>query len=229
MSHFNAFQATLFRFLAVTAVVLFASPALAGSEPQVIADRVGAVSLNAGWDYFEQATRDPAEVAAGRAPARVDLPHTWNATDPVDAVPGYRRDASWYRKRLDLRRGDEAHRFALYFESANMTADVFVNGRRAGGHVGGYLGFEIDITDFLRDDGPDEILVRVDNGVDRDLIPSQKADFVLYGGLTRDVFLRILPPSHLASVRIDTPEVSANSATVGGKLRIVNAARGADR
>ena len=66
-----------------------------------------------------------------------------------------------------------------------MTADVYVNGRRAGGHVGGYLGFEIDITDFVDHENINEVLVRVDNGIDRQIIPSQKADFVLYGGLTR--------------------------------------------
>jgi len=75
-----------------------------------------------------------------------------------------------------------------------MTATVYVNGEHAGGHVGGYLGFEIDITNLVRLQDSNEILVRVDNGIDRSLIPSQKADFVLYGALTPSFFINFLLP-----------------------------------
>jgi hypothetical protein len=40
----------------------------------------------------------------------------------------------------------------------------------------------------------------VDNSIDRQLIPSQSSDFVLYGGLTRDVFMITRP-----QVRDGTP------------------------
>ena len=179
---------------------------------QLIAVDDGDILLNKGWDYYATALRDPSELNRGQNPDRVDLPHTWNATDPTDAQPGYRRDASWYRKQIQLSPDTRGDRYLLYFEGANMTADVYVNGQRAGGHVGGYLGFEIDITDQLDTEGVNEILVRVDNGIDRQIIPSQKADFVLFGGLTRDVFLRVRPETYISSIIIDTPSVSRQSA-----------------
>lgn len=166
--------------------------------------------LNAGWDYVEHATPDPV-VAATLPGVIVHLPHTWNAFDPLDNEPGYRRDASWYRKTIRVPEAPADSRFLLYFEGANMKADVYVDGKRAGGHVGGYLGFTADITEFVEPGGEHELLVRVDNGVDRDLIPSQKSDFVLYGGLTRDVFLQVRPANHIARLQIDTPTVSAES------------------
>jgi len=115
----------------------------------------------------------------------VDLPHTWNADDTTDVITGYRRDGSWYRKQVTLNT-EEGKRYFLHFEAAQMKASVYVNGAKAGDHVGGYTGFDIEITDQVKS-GDNEVLVRVDNGVDKDLVPSQKADFFQYGGLTRDV------------------------------------------
>lgn len=199
----------------------------ASESVQVIPGATGDVLLNEGWDYYENPAVEPSGLE-GVAAQSVNLPHSWNALDATDAEPGYRRDASWYRKQLKIAPETDPKRYLLYFEGANMRADVYVNGQRAGGHVGGYLGFEVDITDYLDFDGSEEILVRVDNGVDRDLIPSQKADYVMFGGLTRDVFLRVRPALHVASVQVDTPGVSADSAEVRGKVFIRNRA-GAER
>jgi beta-galactosidase len=167
-------------------------------------------SISSGWEYLQNNTPDPAKASAAAPWVRVDLPHTWNAFDSVDSTPGYRRDASWYRKSVTITPAHGA-RHALLFEAANMKADVYVNGVRAGGHVGGYLPFEVDIADVVRP-GLNSILVRVDNSVDREIIPSQSSDFVLYGGLTRDVFLISRPRTAIANVVIDTPRVSAETA-----------------
>src|SRR5882762_2964258 len=161
------------------------------------------VSIRIGWEYLQNNTADPAKAIAARPWIPVDLPHTWNAFDSVDPVPGYRRDASWYRKSINIAPATRGTGHALLFEAANMKADVYVNGVRVGGHVGGYLPFEIDISNVIHP-GRNEVLVRVDNSIDRQLIPSQSSDFVLYGGLTRDVFMITRPPTYIAAVVIDT-------------------------
>ncbi|SDL12442.1 beta-galactosidase [Catalinimonas alkaloidigena] len=167
------------------------------------------LNLNPGWEYMEDAAPTPEQLTApGEA---VDLPHTWNAFDAVDAEPGYRRDAGWYRKRLRKPEVPANARLLLYCEGANFKSDVYVNGQRAGGHLGGYLGFEIDLTSWLKE-GDNELLIRVDNGYDPQLIPSQKSDFFLYGGLTRDVWLKIVPAHYLTNVHVHTPQVSARAA-----------------
>lgn len=68
-------------------------------------------------------------------------------------------------------------------------------------------------------------MVRVDNGVDRQIIPSQKADFVLYGGLTRDVYLRVRPETYISSIHINTPAVSSRSASVSANIEIQQTVR----
>jgi beta-galactosidase len=54
--------------------------------------------------------------------------------------------------------------------------------------------------------------VRVSNADDATLIPSDKNDYVIFGGLTRDVWLRVLPPVSIARLQVSTPEVSRAAA-----------------
>ena len=54
--------------------------------------------------------------------------------------------------------------------------------------------------------------MRVDNGFDPLLIPSQKADFVQYGGLIRDVYLRVRPENFIQYVSVTPSDVSAKGA-----------------
>ena len=169
-------------------------------------------NINAGWQYLENNTTQLAQATAATDWQPVDLPHTWNQWDAMDASPGYRRDGGWYQKELTISGPTDA-RYHLYFEGANISTVVYVNGQRAGEHVGGYVGFEIDITDFVRLEEANTISVRVDNGYNRDVIPSQKADFFIYGGITRDLWLNVLPKHHLQQVHVSTPEVSESVAT----------------
>ena len=139
---------------------------------------------------------------------KVTLPHTWNAADATDLAPGYRRSVGWYRRSLDVIGYPADARFILHFEGANTVADVRVNGRRAGGHTGGYIGFDVDVTGYLDRQAPNVILVRVSNADDPTIIPSSRSDFVIYGGLTRNVSLRVVPPAHIGHVSVRTPVVN---------------------
>ena len=187
------------------------------------------VNLDSGWRYLPMRTRRVADLDTVRAAAwtPVTLPHTWNRFDATDPRPEYRRDASWYARTLDLSAYPAAagDRVVLRFEDANMLADVYVNGVRAGGHVGGYVGFDIDITPFVRRNGPNELRVRVDNTDDPELIPSDKSDFVIYGGLTRDVWLAVEPAVAIRRFSIRTPQVSRAAATTELAIDLRNPAR----
>ncbi len=180
------------------------------------------VTLNSGWEYLEEALPSVQALDDPALPwVKVDLPHTWNAFDAVDQEPGYRRDAGWYRKEIVIPDNAGSRRFRLYFEGANLTTEVYVNGRKAGGYIGGYVGFTVDITSCLVK-GRNRIAVRVDNAINRDIIPSQKADFVIYGGICRDLWLQVLPADFIDRLLISTPKVSARSAQVTARVRMIN-------
>lgn len=161
--------------------------------------------MNENWQYLEANMSNIEQARSMDNWEPIDLPHTWNALDVTDQTPGYRRTASWYRKSLDLEQLNG--RYLLYFEGANTKTQLYVNGRYAGGHLGGYVGFEIELTEFLKN-GANELMVRVDNGYDRQLIPSQQSDFFIYGGITRDVWLKQVPETYLSDITITTPQVS---------------------
>ena len=139
---------------------------------------------------------------------KINLPHTWNNYDATDVIPGYRRDASWYLKKIYIPKLGADLNLFLHFEGVNIISEVFVNGNRSGGHIGGYIGFDVDITPYLKMDEENEILVRVDNSVNPNIIPSQKSDFFIYGGINRDVWLKVLPSSYLIEPKIKSPVVN---------------------
>lgn len=185
-------------------------------EPKELEGRT-ILNINDDWEYLENNVKDVELLQRYKDWQKIKLPHTWNQWDVTDLVPGYRRDASWYRKQIEIPIYDKV-RYILYFEGANITTEVFVNEQLAGKHVGGYVGFEIDITPFVKKGTVNEIAVRVDNAYNPDIIPSQKSDFFIYGGITRDVWLKILPEIYIKNIQVSTPEVNEQSATTNAKI-----------
>lgn len=182
------------------------------------------INLNRDWYYSATNVARVNDLSLVQSDwQKVQLPHTWNAFDAVDNVPGYRRDAGWYKKQLFIPSSATGQRLLLCFEGVNLVSEVYVNGCPVGGHSGGYIGFEIDITPAIRYDGWNEVLVRVDNAINPELIPSQKADFIIYGGITRDVWLKVLPPTYLQRLLVTTPAVSAEKAQTEVRVNISNA------
>jgi len=185
------------------------------------------MNINNDWLYLENHTSNLSEAQKNSNWVSLNLPHTWNAEDATDLSPGYRRDASWYQKKLNIPQIDKNRRYSLYFEGSNITTQVYVNGKEAGSHIGGYVGFTIDITNFIKE-GNNDIFVRVDNSYDIEIIPSQKSDFFIYGGITRDVWLVSKYKNHIEDVKITTPHVSAKNASVQIISSIVNAENSKD-
>ena len=180
-------------------------------------------SLNERWEYLEEDLRDPGTLDQSlKQWEKVTLPHTWNVWDVVDPVPGYRRSGSWYRRELVVPEYRNDLRFVLSFEGVNIICDVFVNGLKAGSHVGGYVGFDIDITKLINKGGTNTLLVRASNEYDPNIIPSQKSDFCIYGGITRDVWLDVIPATYLSDLKIRTPKVGKGSAQVEVEVLIGN-------
>jgi beta-galactosidase len=170
-------------------------------------------NINSNWNYLENDAKNPSDINKSLSWVGVNLPHSWNSQDATDNEPGYRRSAGWYKKNLVIESIDANKVYHLYFEGSNITTKVYVNGKEAGGHIGGYIGFTIDITKFINA-GNNEVLVRVDNSYNIEVIPSQKSDFFIYGGITRDVWLLSMAKNYIDNIKITTPKVSEKSASL---------------
>ena len=170
-------------------------------------------NINSDWNYLENDTKNISDINQSVNWVGINLPHTWNSQDATDNEPGYRRSASWYKKNLVIPVIDANKIYQLYFEGANITTKVYVNGQEVGEHIGGYVGFTFDITKYINS-GNNEIMVRVDNSYNIEIIPSQKSDFFIYGGITRDVWLLSMAKNHIENIKITTPKVSEKSASL---------------
>ncbi len=179
--------------------------------------------LNDKWAFLEEnITRPDLLFSATKIWKMVNIPHTWNNEDVMDPVPGYRRDGNWYEKTVYVPELSHDSRILLSFEGVNTFAEVWVNGKKAGEHTGGYLGFDVDITPYLSKNDENTLLVYASNAINRDIVPSQKSDFFIYGGITRDVFLKVVPNVYLKQLNILTPDVSHDFASTKARVHVQN-------
>ncbi|CAN5324642.1 glycoside hydrolase family 2 TIM barrel-domain containing protein [soil metagenome] len=191
-------------------------------------------TINNNWKFFpNEITNAEKRAFEDKDWQKVTLPHTWNAEDTFDDEAGYRRGISWYRRELNLDSTLKNKRIFLYFEGANQTAEVFINEKFLGKHIGGYSAFVFDITDFVEFDKSNLIAVKVDNTLEKN-IPPLDQDFTIYGGIYRDVWVIAANEVHFKvtdyasnGVRIETPKVSNDSAIVKMSGTIVNSSENA--
>lgn len=177
------------------------------------------ILINDGWSFAKADDARFADPAyKGGSWTKVAIPHTWNVKDTFDDEPLYRRGASWYRRELRIPAALKGKRIFLYFEGVNQVADLYVNGKHIGQHIGGYTAFTFDITDHLG--SSNVIALRVDNSFNVD-IPPLTADFNFYGGIYRNVKMIAVDPMHIkvdnmasSGLEITTPNENGERNTV---------------
>ncbi len=149
----------------------------------------------------------------------VDLPHTPFAAD-LDGCEHWFGECE-YRRRVRIFAKQPGERHALYVGAAMHSARVLVDGRIVARHEGGYLPFEVDLTDELADGEAHELLLRLDNRDNPGVPPGKpfhELDFCWYGGLYRGVELRRYPGLHITE-----PNAAGEVAGGGVFLRTLSA------
>ena len=161
------------------------------------------ILLNAGWIFnYHDGSRH-----------EVNIPHTWNAIDGQDGGNDYWRGTNTYEKVFACPAFDPKNQQVyLEFRGVNASATVILNDRAICCHHGGYSTFRVDITDCLQREN--RLLVKVDNSVNDRVYP-QKADFTFYGGIYRDVLLRIVSKHHFDMDYFGGPGIAVQSTVTG--------------
>jgi len=180
-------------------------------------------SINSNWKFIKKDVNYLEILKTDSGWKEINIPYSYNAVDAFDDKPGYYRGKTWYKKTLYLDKSERDKNIYLYFEGAYQEVNVYVNGKLAGQHVGGFTRFCFDITKLVNLDkgsNENEILVSVNSRENED-IPPLRADFTFYGGIYRDVYLISTSKTQFSlndfasnGVYITTPEVSMNSAKV---------------
>ena len=164
----------------------------------------------------------------------VAVPHTWQTYETTGEIHPFIHDASekndpywwegwgWYRKHFSIDKKMAGRKVFVEFDGVQKYSKIWINGKLAGDHKGGYSGFYFDITDFIIWGGDNVLAVAVSNRQnDTFQIPPMSAgNFDVYGGIYRDVRIVIKDRLHIpfqGSYRseggtfVSTPAVSAAS------------------
>ncbi|MFZ5972150.1 MAG: glycoside hydrolase family 2 protein [Bacteroidota bacterium] len=181
------------------------------------------ILLSKGWKFHKGDVRGAeAENFDDARWEDVNIPHTWNASDlfdyrnfkdSIDITEMIWRGVGWYRKQFIAQESWKGKYTKVNFLGANQVAEVFINGKFVGKHVGGYTDFHYDISPYLEYGKPNTLAVKVDNRFDYD-IPPHTADYNMLGGIYREVEILSLNPVFISKVHITTPAVNIDSARV---------------
>ena len=122
----------------------------------------------------------------------MQIPSDWNTKD--ERLFFY-EGTVWFKKSFQAVPMTDC-KTLLYFSAVNYDCHVYVNGKKAGHHIGGFTAFNYDISDLLVE-GENTVIVKVDNKRHADAVPTQIFDWWNYGGITRDVKLVKVPMVYL--------------------------------
>ena len=186
-------------------------------------------TINENWKFKKTNELDPLTFTQPDTSwESITIPHTWNDKDALDDTPGIYQGLGCYFKKQYIGTEAKDKVVYLYFEGANQTLELFVNGQRVGKHIGGYSFFSFDISAFVKFGEMNTIIAKVDNSIDKD-IPPLSADFTFFGGIYRDVYLSINEKVHISladnassGVYITPFNVSEKVAKVGVKTKLSN-------
>ena len=138
---------------------------------------------------------------------------------------GYRdfMPAVWYRKRISVEKLD-GRRAILHFGAVDYESRVWVNGKLAGVHKGGYCAFEYDITELLSE-GENTVVVsaqddnrswRQPRGKQCLCYKSRVTSYTRTTGIWQTVWLEIVPETYLVCSKM-TPHAADGAIDVSVK------------
>jgi len=117
----------------------------------------------------------------------------------------YYEGTVWYKKSFDYSKPNPGDRVFIYFGAVNYKADVYLNGKKIGKHIGGFTPFNFEVTNLLKEKD-NFIVVKVDNTREKDAVPTLNTDWWNYGGITRSVKLVSVPATFIQDFMVQLDE-----------------------
>ena len=212
-------------------VVFVAMPLYALAQPKLFNDSwqftkdIDSIVISKLLDKDQEVTWEP-----------VTLPHT-ASIEPIQKTAQHWQGTCYYRKYFSIPPQQRGKHIAIQFDAAMQVADVYLNGKHVFRHLGGYLPFYIDVSDKVKFEGENSILVKLNNE-DNALVPPGKPlkglDFNYYSGIYRNAWLIVKDKLHITNavsanrpagggVSVHSEEVTSLSANLVVKTEVTNA------
>ena len=174
------------------------------------------ISLDGQWQFQLDET-NKVTLKTFKPQREIGVPAPWQAHEGLHETSG----TGWYQRTFKLSATQIKDRVAVvHFGAVDYFAEVWVNGKKLGGHEGGYLPFDFDISKHVVA-GDNTITVRAEDRLDSSFaeVPHGKQSW--YGplsGIWQPVYIEVRPMVHFTSLKLlpkgenITVEVSLNNA-----------------
>jgi len=114
----------------------------------------------------------------------------------------------WYRRFFELGPMFNGKRTLLHFGAVDWQCEVYINGKEAGRHTGGYCPFSLDITDFINP-GRNELVVRVYDPTDagwqqrgKQVLRTHGFWYTATSGIWQTVWLEPVDKHHIINIKL---------------------------
>ncbi len=173
------------------------------------------------WGFFRNAKpqkpEDLIEYDFDKSPT-MQIPGDWNTQD--ERLFFY-EGTVWFKKNFNVKTDDGfiegRNKALLYFGAVNYDCRVWVNGKEAGHHVGGFTPFNFDVTEMLKE-GENTVIVKVDNKRHAEDVPTLIFDWWNYGGITRDVKLVKVTPVYIEDYNVQMVSLEGRRLAFSARL-----------
>ncbi|KAK3675974.1 hypothetical protein LTR78_004166 [Recurvomyces mirabilis] len=146
---------------------------------------------------------------------------------------------SWFSTSFTIPSTFTQDRVLLNFGAVDYEATIFINGKNAGFHRGGYFAFTVDATSYVRSNGTNELLVFVHDPTDSDpyVIPigkqTLKPSHIFYtpcSGIWQSVWIESAPSNYItdlqvaagANGQINATVSTSGNGTAGLKIEVID-------
>jgi beta-galactosidase/beta-glucuronidase len=187
------------------------------------------VNLNGMWDYAISALQAP---EPSSFQGKILVPFAVESSlSGVGRTVG-KDSLLWYSRTFNVPKNVRGKRVLLHFGAVDWRCEVFINGKSAGSHEGGFDPFSFDITPHLNKSGKQDLKLRVWDPTDEGPQPRGKQVVKPEGiwytpvtGIWQTVWLEMVPPTFVKAIQ---PRADIDNSTLNIKT-LVNEATSSDR
>ena len=180
--------------------------------PRPLLVRDSYINLNGYWEYaltdaFQKPEKYDGKILVPFSPEAV-LSGVNRQLQPEEYL--------WYKRTIDVNEVQlKKHRLILHFGAVDQACVVYVNGHQTGRHTGGYLPFELDITDAVHD-GANELTVAVKDRSDTSYHAKGKQKlkaggmfYTAQSGIWQTVWMEYVPEVYITELEA-IPDIDRN-------------------
>ena len=185
------------------------------------------INLNGEWDFefdFGNSAAEGDILSRDNWSQKINVPFCpeskLSGIEYKDFIP-----AVWYRKKINLSNEQTSGRVIINFGAVDYVSTLYVNGKEAGKHKGGYTSFSFDITEFVVPGENTLILNAVDDtrsalqptGKQALWLKSVGCHYTRTTGIWQTVWLEFVPENYIKRIKI-TPDAKNSSVNISAEL-----------